>query len=50
MHLNVTSEINRNTYLLTNKFCSHYCVVAVDSSLLGCDAYQVSRPEHFKEL
>jgi len=45
MHLDVTSDINRNTYLLTNKFCSRYCVVAADSSLVGCDAYQASRSE-----
>jgi len=50
MHLDVSSDINRNTYLLTNKFCGHYFIVAADSSLLGCDAYQASRSEHFKEM
>ena len=50
MHLDVTSDINRNTYLLTNKFCNRYCVAAADSSLVGCAAYEASRSEHFKEL
>ena len=50
MHLDVTSDINRNTYLLTNKFCGRYCIVAADLSLLGCDSYQASSSELFKEL
>ena len=50
MHLDVTSDINRNTYLLTKKCFGHYCIVAADSSLLGCDAYQKSRSEHLKDV